>query len=254
MGQRRMLLHACCGPCSIMPLELLAADGWDITLAYCNPNIHPDEEYAHRLEVLRDHAALVGVPVVELERDVQRWWDEVGCHGTDRPERCRACYRMRLELTAAHAVEHGFDAISSTLTVSPYQFTQTIAEELDRAAAKAGVEPVFRDFRPWYQEATDRSRAEGMYRQNYCGCSFSDEEAAAEREERRAQRRAEAQKRAEERAEREAALEPERARKREERARYDELQRRKRAVRDAIRAQARAERDGTDTGGPHEDR
>ena len=101
--------------------------------------------------------------------------------------------------------------------MSPYQYTDVIREELERAAAAASVRPLFEDYRPFYDEATHRSRELGMYRQNYCGCRFSDAEAAAERAERKAQRAA----------------------KRAERAAYDAKQARKRAVLKALREQER---------------
>ena len=111
---------------------------------------------------------------------------------------------MRLEEAARYASEHGFDGVSTTLTVSPYQYTDIIREELKRAAGAHGIASLFEDFRPLYDEATRRSRELGMYRQNYCGCRFSDVEAATERAERKAQRaaarEAEAAAHAEERA------------------------------------------------------
>ena len=98
-----------------------------------------------------------------------------------REARCRACYRLRFEEAAHYAREHGFAALGTTLSVSPYQYTRIIREELERACAREGIKACFADYRPFYDEATRRSREGGMYRQNYCGCRFSDAEAAAER-------------------------------------------------------------------------
>lgn len=156
-----------------------------------------------------------------------------------RQARCRACYRMRFEETARYAAEHGFAAIGTTLSVSPYQYTGIIQEELERAAAKAGVEARFVDYRPYYDNATQRSREAGMYRQNYCACRFSEEEARLEREERKRARKqkqaAEAAAHAAERAAEEAQLEAKRA----ERAAYDAKQARKRAILKQLREQGR---------------
>ncbi len=113
--------------------------------------------------------------------------------GTDpdrRPDRCRACYRLRLEEACAYAAANGFEGVATTLTVSPYQYTETIREELERACEPHGLAAVFRDYREQYSEATRRSKAMGMYRQNYCGCVFSKIEAAEEREARKAERAA----------------------------------------------------------------
>lgn len=108
----------------------------------------------------------------------------------NRDDRCRACYRLRLEELARYAHDHGYDAIGTTLSVSPYQYTSIIKEELERAASlHEGLTAVFEDYRPYYPNATKRSRDIGMYRQNYCGCAFSDKEAQAERAARKAARK-----------------------------------------------------------------
>lgn len=238
----KILLHACCGPCSLEPVRLLKEAGHDLTVAYFNANIHPEPEYARRRDTLLAWAREEGLDVVEGSYDVSAWDAEVGRFGLapdTRADRCRACYRLRLEEAARYAAEHGFDAISSTLSVSPYQYTGTIAEELERAAALAGVDWVFEDFRPHYDEATRRSRELGMYRQNYCGCRFSAAEAAQERAERKAERaaRKEAERaaHAEERAAEEAARDAKRA---EKRAYADERARRN-AILKALREEQR---------------
>ena len=186
------------------PVRLLRAAGHDPTIAYMNSNIAPADEYAHRLSTLRAWAAGEQLNVLE-------------------------------------GAEQGFDALGTTLSVSPYQYTDVIREELERAAAAAGVQPLFEDYRPFYDEATHRSRELGMYRQNYCGCRFSDAEAAAERAERKAQRAAQREAEAAAHAEERAAAEAERRAKKAERAAYDAKQARKRAVLKALREQ---ERDG----------
>lgn len=307
----KLLLHACCGPCSLEPTRLLKAAGHDITIYYANSNIHPAEEYEHRLATLRAWAADAGFEVLEGPYDPATWEACAGrigdaaiaeveqarakadaegeCagkregeidspseassnrsktvtdtnHGASAPDgallsasatgsaavlsvdparreaRCRACYRLRLEETARVAAERGFEGIGTTLSVSPYQYTQVIREEVERAAAQAGIAPVFEDFRPYYDEATRESRELGMYRQNFCGCRISDLEAAAERAERKEQRAAakaaERAAHADERAAEEAA----RAAHKAERAAYDKKQARKRAILKALREQGK---------------
>lgn len=280
----RMLLHACCGPCSLEPSRILREQGHDLTIFYANSNIAPANEYEHRLETLRTWAGSEGIAVQEGSYDQQQWektagrigsaaveearkkllahkGEEVGAeanaslhfgkHGEltleeaaalavdpgKRAARCRACYRLRLQEAARRAAEQGFEALSTTLAVSPYQYSDIIQEELERAAAEAGVKAVFEDFRPFYPEATRRSRDLGMYRQNYCGCLLSYMEAAAERAERKAERKAlhaaERAAHASEHAAEAAAL----AARKAERANYDAKQARKRAVLKALREQ-----------------
>ena len=288
----KLLLHVCCGPCSLEPVRLLQAAGHDIAIYYANSNIAPREEYAHRLATLEDWAKSEGIPVIEGPYDPATWEEAAGRIGdaaladvqaarrenqpaaadraksgrsapadrisdpyedaslradvlsvdpTRREARCRACYRLRLEETARVAAEQGFDGIGTTLSVSPYQYTQIIEQEVRRAAEREGIEGIFEDFRPYYDEATRRSRAIGMYRQNYCGCRISDEEAAAERAERKAQRAAAKQAERAEHAAEIAAAEAELKKHRADRAAYDKKQARKRAILKSLREQAKQE-------------
>lgn len=232
----RILLHACCGPCSLEPVRILREEGLAPVVFYANSNIHPAEEYAHRLETLREWAEGEAVEVIEGAYDVEAWEATAGRIGTkNREARCRACYRLRFEEAARYAREHGFDTLGTTLSVSPYQYTEIIREELERAAAAEGIAAHFEDYRPFYDEATRRSREGGMYRQNYCGCRFSDAEAAAERAERKAARRAAREAEAAAHAEERAAAEAERARNRAEKQAYADKQARKRAILRAMR-------------------
>jgi len=152
-----------------------------------------------------------------------------------REDRCRACYRIRLEEAAAYAAGHGFEGLSTTLAVSPYQLRDVMHEELDRACADAGIASVFEDFTPYYDEATRISRELGMYRQNYCGCRFSVAEAEATRAAIRKQRALEKEARAAKRAAEEAASAEKRRADLEAKRAYEEKQARKRALRNQMR-------------------
>ena len=187
-----MLLHACCGPCSLEPVKYLREEGFEPTICWTNPNIQPIEEHDKRLKTLlawADEVAHVPVIVAEDRRDL--WEAKVAPAGLAREARCRACYRVRLEESCRVAKEEGFHYISTTLVVSPYQLFDACHEVLSKLAPKYGLEEVWRDFRPHYPESVTDSRALGMYRQNYCGCRFSAAEAAIERHEARDMRKAE---------------------------------------------------------------
>lgn len=255
----KLLLHACCGPCSLEPTRILRAAGHDLALYYTNSNIAPASEYAHRLGTLRTWAGNEGLPVLEGPYAPGAWEASAGRVGESaleaaggdvlrcateaplREARCRACYRLRFEEAARSAAERGFDAVGTTLSVSPYQFIDVIREELERAAAHAGVDAHFEDYRPFYDEAARRSRAMGMYRQNFCGCRFSEAEAAAERAQRKRQRVAEREAKAAAHADERAAEEAARATKRAERQAYAEKQAKKRAALKALREQERSD-------------
>ena len=240
----KLLVHACCGPCAIMPTRLLAEQGHEIAVHYANSNIAPRAEYDHRLAELQKYAATQGFDVIEGAYDPDAWEKAVapigeavlrGDEGVSREDRCRACYRMRLEESAAYAAEHGYEGLSTTLAVSPYQLRDVMHEELDRVCAKTGIEPVFEDFTPYYDQATRISRELGMYRQNYCGCRFSVEEAEATRAAIRKQRALEKEARAAQRAAEQAACAEERQAALEAKRAYAEKQARKRTLRDQMR-------------------
>lgn len=247
----------------------MRSEGVEPVVFYANSNIHPADEYAQRLATLRTWAEGEGLDVVEGTYDAEEWEAVVGRVGdaaeakfgvitneegdgeesnseegnmpsearAAREARCRACYRLRFEEATRYAREHGFAAVGTTLSVSPYQYTRIIREELERACEREGVKACFADYRPYYDEATRRSREDGMYRQNYCGCRFSNAEAAAERDERKAARRAAREAELAARAEARAAEEAERARNRAEKQAYANKQARKRAVLKALREQ-----------------
>jgi predicted adenine nucleotide alpha hydrolase (AANH) superfamily ATPase len=186
-----LLLHACCGPCSLEPLRLLREEGFEPTICWTNPNIQPLEEHDLRLRTLMDWARDVAhVEVVIAGDDRERWERAVAPFGFDREARCRACYALRLSEACHTARDLGFSHVSTTLVVSPYQLFDTCREVLEGLAGAYGLTMVWRDFRDWYPTATTRSRELGMYRQNYCGYRFSAAEAAIERHEARDARKA----------------------------------------------------------------
>lgn len=191
MSGTPLLLHACCGPCSLEPLRLLREEGFEPTICWTNPNIQPVAEHQLRLDTLLLWAhEVAGVPVIVAGDDRDAWERSVAPLGFDRQRRCRACYGLRLAEACRVARTQGFEYISTTLVVSPYQLFDTCHEVLEKLALANNLKVVWRDFRAWYPRATTRSRELGMYRQNYCGCRFSAAEAAIERHEARDARKA----------------------------------------------------------------
>jgi predicted adenine nucleotide alpha hydrolase (AANH) superfamily ATPase len=184
----RIALHACCGPCLLEPYDALAVAGDEVVVFYANPNIHPREEYERRRDTLMEYARERGIRVEELVYDRGAWETAVAGLEDDRAARCRACFGVRLGAVAARAAELGLDAVATTLTVSPYQDPAAIREAGEAACAEAGVAFLVTDFRHLYPEAVRRSRELGMYRQAFCGCRYSGDEAAEARERRRVQR------------------------------------------------------------------
>ena len=132
----RLLLHACCGPCLIEPLDEFSASADELAIVFTNSNIHPAEEYERRRRRLLAYADGLGATVVELDYDPAAWVEAVGPLARSGAERCRACYRLRLGEAARYAAENGYDALATTLTISPYQSPDAIREEGQAAAAQ----------------------------------------------------------------------------------------------------------------------
>lgn len=175
-----LLLHACCAPCSSYCLEYLS-NHFAITLFYFNPNIHPAEEYAHRVaeakRLVAELPAKYPVSFLEGSFEPQRFYDAV--KGLEaEPEggaRCRVCFRLRLEETAKLAKEKGFDYFTTTLSISPLKNADVLNEEGEKAGEKFGVRHLPSNFKKkgGYQRSIVLSREYGLYRQDYCGCAFS---------------------------------------------------------------------------------
>jgi len=182
-----ILLHACCGPCSITPVLRLLDQGLAPTLYFYNPNIHPLTEYLRRREGLIAVAQRLNVPVILPDQlhpasgelgaaDPVGWLQAMAALGSDMNDmarRCPLCYDLRLARAALAARELGFTRFSSTLLYSKYQNHQAI---LDAGARHAGhgLEFVGEDFRPGWNEGIRLSKEWGIYRQPYCGCVLSE--------------------------------------------------------------------------------
>ena len=188
-GRRpRLLLHACCGPCSSAVLEQLCQH-FEITILYYNPNIWPDAEYHRREQELERFVAQahpLGVTVVEDRYDPREFY-EAARGLEDEPERgrrCTACYRLRMRRAAQYAAQHGFDWFTTTLSISPHKDAARINQIGQELAAEYGVPHLPSDFKKknGYLRSLQLSAEYGLYRQDYCGCIFSARQSQAERD------------------------------------------------------------------------
>ena len=187
-GRRpRLLLHACCGPCSSAVLEQLC-HYFDITILYYNPNIWPAEEYHRReteLERFVAEAHPLGVQVVEDRYEPAEFY--AAARGLEaepeRGARCTACYRLRMRRAAEYAAAHGFDYFTTTLSISPHKDAARINQIGQALAAEYGVPHLPSDFKKknGYLRSLQLSDEYGLYRQDYCGCVFSARQSAAAR-------------------------------------------------------------------------
>jgi len=170
----RILLHVCCGPCAVYPLQRLRAHGHEVTGLFFNPNIHPYQEFRRRLDAVRQLAAHAQCPMeIDEEYGLAAYLRRVVFH---EAERCPICYEMRLARTVQTAVAGGFDAFTTTLLYSKYQNHRLLIERCGQLAAEHGIDFLYEDFRQGWQEGIDESIRLGLYRQPYCGCIFSEQE------------------------------------------------------------------------------
>ena len=174
----KLLLHACCAPCSSATLERLSAH-FDLTILYYNPNIYPPEEYHRREAELERFVEQAGYhyPVVELPYDPQEFYSAVtGLENEpERGSRCTICYRLRMRRAAQYASENGFDWFTTTLSISPHKDAKRINAIGQELEAEFGVKHLPSDFKKHngYLRSLQLSEEYGLYRQDYCGCEFS---------------------------------------------------------------------------------
>jgi predicted adenine nucleotide alpha hydrolase (AANH) superfamily ATPase len=170
----KILLHICCAPCSIYPVETLRQTGHDLRGYFYNPNIHPYLEFEKRLSTLKAYASKIELPlIIDDQYELQEFLRSIAFRET---ERCRICYYLRLRKTAQIAKHGKFDAFSTTLLVSPFQKHELIKEIGRVIAQEIGIEFYGPDFRVGFKTGILKSKAEKMYRQQYCGCIFSEAE------------------------------------------------------------------------------
>ena len=175
----KVLLHTCCGPCTIVPLRRLREEGADLSGLYENPNIHPYTEWARRRDALETLAGAEGLRLLPHgDYDAGRWIRSVAFR---EGERCRVCYHIRLSRVALVARSGRFEAFSTTLLYSKFQKHDLIRDIAESVGREAGVAFLYRDWRGGWSEGVAASKGMGLYRQPYCGCLLSEQERYAPR-------------------------------------------------------------------------
>ncbi len=169
----KLLLHACCAPCLIAPYQHLKNE-YDLTVFWYNDNIHPYTEYKKRLDCLKDFVAKEKAKsIIKDEYDVKKFLQTV-CFREDN--RCQLCYYERLKYTAIVAKKGNFAYFGTTLLYSKFQNFAKIVEIGKNLAKKYGVKFLDTDLRIFWKEGIEMSKQEKMYRQQYCGCIYSEQE------------------------------------------------------------------------------
>lgn len=176
----KLLLHACCAPCSSYCLEYLSKY-FSITVFFYNPNIFPEEEYQKRVEEMKRLISEMNldnpVDFIEGNYDPKGFFDMA--KGLEKvPEggkRCFKCYQMRMEETAKLAKKYEFDYFTTTLSISPLKNAAKINEIGEELAGIYEVTHLPSDFKKknGYKRSIELSAEYHLYRQNYCGCVYS---------------------------------------------------------------------------------
>lgn len=179
-----LLLHSCCAPCSSYVLEYLS-EYFSITIFYYNPNISPKEEFTKRVDeqkrLIAEMPLKSSIKFIEGKYEPQKFFTLAkGLENIpEGGERCFKCYALRLDETAKIAKSNGFDYFTTTLSISPHKNAQILNQTGTRLSEKYGVNYLFSDFkkRNGYKRSCELSETYGLYRQNYCGCIYSKNEA-----------------------------------------------------------------------------
>ena len=167
-----VLVHCCCVHCAAYTVDHWRRQGYEISALWYNPNIHPYLEHQHRLEAMKSFAQEVGLPLVIVEGyDLIEYFRQVAGHES---ERCRYCFRLRLSKTAETAHQMGFGAFTTTLLISPHQKHDLLLEVGTALAKEKDVEFLSPDLRKHYSDSRRITKGLNLYRQQYCGCVYSE--------------------------------------------------------------------------------
>lgn len=179
-GRPRILLHSCCAPCSSAVITFLT-NYFDITILYYNPNISPIEEYEKRkkeqIKLIKEIHHIGSIDIIDCDYDNNIYEEKIKGYEfcPERGARCTICFNLRLEKTAKIAKENKYDYFCSTLTVSPYKNAPLINQIGEDLATKYNIKWLYSDFKKadGYKKSIELSKKYNLYRQDYCGCIYS---------------------------------------------------------------------------------
>ena len=169
-----ILLHSCCAPCTIYPLGSLREAGWQVHGFFYNPHIQPYQELQKRLAAVEAFALKEQLKVIiRDDYELESFLRQVAFR---EHQRCLYCYAKRLEATARLAKKSRFDAFTTTLLYSKMQKHELVRDLAQEASRRFGITFYYEDFRKGWKAGQEQARLQGLYRQQYCGCIFSEKE------------------------------------------------------------------------------
>lgn len=176
MHRGTLLLHICCAPCMPHVVDVLKQD-FAVTAFYFNPNIYPPDEYQKRLTEVKSFSQKAEIPLMENEYSPHDWVEAVKGMEQEKEggKRCVLCYTFRLKAAADKAQELKFDYFTTVLSISPHKNAALINQIGESLAAERGVKFYSADFKKkdGFKISMQRAKELNFYRQNYCGCVYS---------------------------------------------------------------------------------
>mgnify|MGYP006386231429 FL=1 len=187
MGEKTVLLHTCCAPCSSAIIEAMMNNGITPVIYYCNPNIYPLEEYEIRKNECTRYARSLGLEIVDADYDHEAWLEAIrGMENEpERGGRCLKCFKLRLLRTAEYAMQRGIKVITTTLASSRWKSLDQINEaglwacsQINGRSSAAPLASVVWWDQNWRKGGLQERRLQiikeyDFYNQLYCGCEFS---------------------------------------------------------------------------------
>jgi len=172
LKMKSVLIHCCCAHCAAYTAQYWREQGYETTALWYNPNIHPYMEHQCRLEAMQSLAREMNLSLIVTEGyDMVDYFRQVVGH---EAQRCQYCFRLRLSKTAETAYQMGFNAFTTTLLISPHQKHDLIHETGNQLADEKGVPFLYADLRKRYSESRRMTKPLNFYRQQYCGCVYSE--------------------------------------------------------------------------------
>lgn len=171
----KLLLHCCCAPCAVYPINYFKNEKTEVDVLFYNPNIHPYKEWKNRMISMKTFLEQSGINVIisndyPLERIIKGMLD----YHFEKGNRCEFCYLERLSFTAKFAKENGYENFSTTLLISPYQDHLLLKNISENVGRNIGIKFYYKDFRNNFWESKDIAKKNNLYIQTYCGCVFSE--------------------------------------------------------------------------------
>jgi len=172
----KLLLHTCCAPCSAYVVQLLQ-EQFAVHSYFYDPNIHPKKEYEKRLGEMRRWCKDIKLPLTEAPYEIHKWFALTRGHEKDpeRGDRCKICYRMRLEHAVMYAKQHKYQWFTTVLTISPHKDADAINAIGNELANKHDIKFFEANFKKkdGFKKSVELSKKYNFYRQNWCGCIWS---------------------------------------------------------------------------------